>query len=254
MSKTMSATTIDRSGDVSPRRLRAGVAPPRGAGEGAAPTIFADRADAGRRLARALASVAGERPIVFALPRGGAPVAAEIARALGAPLDLMIARKIGAPGNPELAMGALAEGDPPVVIRNEDVIRHFCVSPEAFATAETRAIQEIARRGALWRGGAPALSPQGRVAILVDDGVATGATAAAALRALRARGARQVILAAPVAPPEALAAMAQAADRVVCLETPADFWAVGAHYEDFAQLDDEEVTEILAAARAASVT
>ena len=141
---------------------------------------FADRAEAGRRLAGALSAYAPARPIVFALPRGGAPVAAEIARALGAPLDLTIARKIGAPGNPELAMGAIAEGDPPVVTRNEDVIRAFCVGAAAFAAAQARAAEEIARRGALWRGGAPALSPQGRVAILVDDGIATGATAAAA--------------------------------------------------------------------------
>jgi len=211
--------------------------------------MFADRAEAGRALARALADLAGAAPLVYALPRGGAPVAAEIARALGAPLDLAIARKIGAPGNEELAMGAVAEGDPPVVSRNEAVIRHFRVSDEAFAAARAGAEAEIARRGALWRGTAPALSPAGRVCILVDDGLATGATALAALRALKARGAARVVLAVPVGPPDALAALAREADQLVSLEAPADFYAVGAFYADFRQLDDGEVTAILAAAR-----
>lgn len=211
--------------------------------------MFADRADAGRRLAGALAELAGQTPLVFALPRGGAPVAAEIARALGAPLDLLLARKIGAPGNPELAMGAIVEGEPPIVLRIEEVIAHFRVTPQAFAAAQALALGEIARRGALWRGDAPALSPRGRVCILVDDGLATGATATVALRALKARGAARVILAVPVGPPEAVAALAREADHVACLESPPDFWAVGAHYDDFRQLDDADVTATLAAAR-----
>ncbi len=207
---------------------------------------FADRADAGRRLAYALDSYRGRDPVVLALPRGGLPVAAGIATALAAPLDVVLVRKIGAPGQPELAMGAVVEGEPPTVVRNEDVISAAGVDERAFAAATQRARVEIedARRRLL--GDRPRAAIAGRAAILVDDGVATGATARAALQAIRGRRAKTLTLAVPVAAREALAALQCQVDDLVCLAAPASFDAVGAFYLDFSQVEDAEAIAILA--------
>lgn len=207
---------------------------------------FADRADAGRRLAWALRSYGGRAPVVLALPRGGLPVAAEIAAALSAPLDVVLARKIGAPGQPELAMGALVEGEPPIVARNEDVIRAAGIDERAFAAATQRARAEIEDARRRFIGERPRAAIPGRAAILVDDGVATGATALAALRAIRRRGPRTLTLAVPVASLEASAALRGEVDDLICLFTPARFEAVSAFYADFRQVEDEEAAAVLA--------
>ena len=207
---------------------------------------FVDRADAGRRLAQALRSYRDREPVVLALPRGGLPVAAEIAAALVAPLDVVLVRKIGAPWQPELAMGALVEGEPPTVVRNEAIISAAGIDERAFATAAERARVELedARRRLL--GDRPRATIAGRAAILVDDGVATGATARAALQSIRRRGAKTLTLAVPVASAEALAALKHEVDDLVCLEAPARFEAVGAFYVDFSQVEDAEAVTILA--------
>jgi predicted phosphoribosyltransferase len=207
---------------------------------------FADRADAGRRLAQALRSYCDRDPVVLALPRGGLPVAAEIASALAAPLDVVLVRKIGVPWQPELAMGALVEGDDPIVARNEAVIKAAAIDQRAFAAATERARAELegARRRLI--GDRPREAIADRAAILVDDGVATGATARAALLSIRSRGAKTLTLAVPVASAEALAALRREVDDLVCLEKPARFGAVSAFYVDFLQVEDEEAVAILA--------
>ncbi len=207
---------------------------------------FADRADAGRRLARVLADYCDRDPVVLALPRGGLPVAAEIAAALAAPLDVVLVRKIGVPWQPELAMGALVESDDPIVARNDDVIRAAGIDERAFETARIRALSEL--EGARLRlvGNRPRARIAGCAAILVDDGVATGATARAALQSIRRRGAKTLTLAVPVASAAALAALKREADDLVCLETPTRFGAVSAFYVDFGQVEDEEAVAILA--------
>ncbi len=207
---------------------------------------FADRADAGRRLARALAPYRDRNPVVLALPRGGLPVAAEIAAALAAPLDVVLVRKIGVPWQPELAMGALVDGDDPIVARNEAVIRAAGIDERAFAAARERALAEIENARRRLIGDRPRAAVAGRAAILVDDGVATGATALAALQSIRRRGAKTLTLAVPVASVEALAALKREADDLVCLEAPARFGAVSAFYADFRQVEDEEAAAILA--------
>jgi putative phosphoribosyl transferase len=203
--------------------------------------MFADRRQAGIRLAQTLAGYAAEKPVVYALPRGGVPVAAEVALALRAPLDLIFVRKLGTPGQEELALGAIVDGDPPVRVLNPDVVRGFAVTPaeiDAIAQAE---LEEIARRRAIYGRGHRPIPAAGRTAIVIDDGLATGATARAALQALRRQGAAKVVLAVPVAPRDTLAGMEQEADAVVCLESPAWFPGVGAFYDDFAQVPDAEV-------------
>lgn len=206
---------------------------------------FRDRADAGHRLAEALASHSGEAAVVFALPRGGAPVAAKIAERLHAPLDLVMVRKIGAPYQPELAMGAVADGGAPVVVRNEDVIALAEVSAATFDAVRAREQAEIERRRKLYLGGRARPDTAGKLAIVVDDGVATGATTRAALRAVRALRPSRLILAIPVAPTETLEALRQEADEIVCLEHYRDFGAIGFFYADFRQIDDDEVIAIL---------
>ena len=207
---------------------------------------FADRADAGRRLALALRSYRDRDPVVLALPRGGLPVAAEIASALAAPLDVVLVRKIGVPWQPELAMGALVEGETPIVVRNDEVIRSAGIDEPDFEAARVRALSELedARRrlvGDRLRAVIP-----GRAVILVDDGIATGATALAALQSIRRLGASTLTLAVPVASAEALAALKREVDDLVCLEAPAHFGAVSAFYADFRQVEDEEAAVILA--------
>jgi predicted phosphoribosyltransferase len=207
---------------------------------------FADRADAGRRLARALFEYRGRDPVVLALPRGGVPVAAEIATALAAPLDVVLARKIGVPFQPELAMGALVDGDNPVVVRNEATIRAAGIDDGAFEAARTRALAEAERARRRLVGDRPRVEIAGRAAIVVDDGVATGATALAALKALRLRKPKTLTLAVPVASAEALAALERESDHLVCLEASDRFSAVSMFYADFRQVDDDEVVALLA--------
>jgi putative phosphoribosyl transferase len=207
---------------------------------------FRNRADAGRRLAAALAGYKNEQPVVLALPRGGVPVAAEIAAALHAPLDLVLVRKLGVPFQPELAMGAVVDGSAPIIVRNEDVIRLTGVSEEKVQAVCAEELAEIERRRQQYLGTRARVDPAGRVVIVVDDGIATGATTRAALRALRLRGPKKLILAVPVAPTETLAAMREEADEVVCLEDYADFGAIGFFYSDFRQTSDSEVVAALA--------
>lgn len=207
--------------------------------------MFHDRAAAGRRLAAKLAHYKGQDTVVFALPRGGVPVAEPIAVMLNAPLDLVLARKIGVPRRPELAMGAVADGGSPVVVRNEEVIAIAGVSEAEFDAACQRELKEIERRRRRYLGGRVPCEAEGRVAIVVDDGVATGATTRAALRAVRARRPKTLVLAVPVAPPDALEFLKGEADETICLEVHADFGAIGYFYADFHQVDDDEVIAIL---------
>jgi predicted phosphoribosyltransferase len=222
----------------------------------AASLPFADRRAAGRALAAEIARRAGEDPafgavlrsaLVFALPRGGVPVGREIALLLGAPLDLVLVRKIGVPGNEELAAGAVVNGSAPEIVRNPDVIAQARIGEAEIARRAEAGLAEIARRRAAWLGGRPQPDPAGRAVIVTDDGIATGATALAALRALRRRRPSALILAVPVAPPDALARLAAEADVTVCLAAPADFGSVGRFYLDFGQLSDEDVLADLAA-------
>jgi putative phosphoribosyl transferase len=209
---------------------------------------FADRTEAGRLLAARLLARRPVDAVVYALPRGGVPVAAEVARALGAPLDLVLVRKLGAPGNPELALGAVVDGAEPETVLNEDVAAITGATDAFIAAARTRELREIERRRALYLAGRAPLDPKGRTAIVVDDGLATGATARAALHALRRRGAARLILAVPVAPPPTLAALRPEADEIVSLVEEDIPRGIGAFYADFHQLDDEEVIALLAAA------
>ncbi|HET9902478.1 MAG TPA: phosphoribosyltransferase family protein [Xanthobacteraceae bacterium] len=206
---------------------------------------FSDRADAGRKLAAALARFREQRPIIFALPRGGVVVAAEVAAALQMSLDLVLARKIGVPSQPELAMGAIADGAEPVTVRNEDVIRLCGISEREFQDVADRERAELERRRARYLGTRPAAAVAGRIAILIDDGVATGATTRAALRALRRRNPKRLVLAVPVAPVDTLSRLRREADEIVCLEEREDFGAIGCYYADFRQIADEEVIAVL---------
>ena len=210
---------------------------------------FTDRRDAGERLAKHLLKLKDQHPVVLALPRGGVPIGFEIASALGAPLDLVLVRKIGAPQQMELAVGAIAEGDPPELVTDPQLIRHLEVSAEYLDEARTAAMQEIERRRRAWFGDRPKVDIAGRLVILVDDGIATGATMLAALRATRRRDPARLMLAVPVASHDALLKLRREADEVLCLDTPDDFYAVGQFYDHFPQLRDEEVTALLDAAR-----
>jgi putative phosphoribosyl transferase len=211
------------------------------------PARFADRQAAGRALARDLVGRGYADPVVYALPRGGVPVAAEVARALAAPLDLVLVRKLGAPGQPELAIGAVVDGDPPETVLNEDILRLTGADAAYVAAARARAIAENARRRALYRAGRAPIAAKGRTAILVDDGLATGATARAALLALRRQGASRLVLAAPVCAADTAAALRAEADAVICLHEGGIPHGVGGFYEDFRQLEDADVMALLAA-------
>jgi putative phosphoribosyl transferase len=216
-----------------------------------APTRFRDRRDAGRRLAARLLRYR-ERPraVVLGLPRGGVVPAAEVSEALRLPLDVVISRKIGAPGNPELALGAIAEGGEPYV--NPEVAAMTGASKVYVAREVERQRAEITRRQQLFRGGASLELPARATVILVDDGVATGATVIAAIPALRRHRPERLVLAIPVAPPDTVRALREQVDELVVLAVPALFWAVGAHYEHFEQVSDDEVVAILARRRAAA--
>jgi putative phosphoribosyl transferase len=211
--------------------------------------IFHNRRDAGRQLAAVLRRLRGADPVVLALPRGGVPVAFEIAKALEAPLDVVLVRKIGAPGHEEFALGAVVDGVNPQLVLNAEIVERIPLEPGYFATAAQRQLAEIERRRRLYRGSAAAADIRGRAVILVDDGIATGASVKAALRGVRRNQPRRLVLAVPVAPPEALDALATECDEVVCLSTPEPFYAVGLYYGDFTQTTDAEVIALLAEAR-----
>lgn len=207
--------------------------------------VFADRAEAGLRLASALEHYKRQRPVVLALPRGGVSVAAPVARALGTQLEVLIVRKIGLPGNPELAMGALVDGNPPIVVRNEDLIAVESVSEAAFAAAEERERAEAQRRRQRYVGSRhpPALTD--RTVLLIDDGIATGATMRAAVRAVRAARPARIVVAVPVGAEDTVGEMGKLADDVVCLLVPRSLGAIGSYYRDFGQVTDEQVIEML---------
>jgi putative phosphoribosyl transferase len=206
--------------------------------------VYADRRDAGRRLATRLAGFAGRDVVVAGLPRGGVPVAFEVARALGAPLDVIVVRKVGVPFQPELAMGAIGEDGTEVV--DAVTVRSARVNPEQLAAAERRALAELTRRAAVLRADRPPLLLTGRTVVIVDDGLATGSTARAACRVARARGAGRVVLAVPVAAPDAVRRLLGDADEVVVDQAPEGFHSVGQFYEDFTPTSDELVAALLA--------
>lgn len=205
---------------------------------------FHDRIDAGRRLAARLEHLRDGNPVILGLPRGGVPVAAEVAKALSAPLDVIVVRKLGMPGQPELAMGAIGENG--ARVDNEEVMQF--VSARQVAEVEAAERAELRRRVSAWRDGRAPVEVRGRVAVIVDDGIATGATAAVACRVARQHGVSRVVLAVPVAPPEAVESLKEAADEVVVLSAPHGFSAVGQFYDDFTPTSDDEVNHLLAAA------
>jgi putative phosphoribosyl transferase len=206
--------------------------------------VFADRLDAGRRLAEQLADLAGEDTVVLGLPRGGVPVAAEVARALGAALDVLVVGKIGVPGHEELALAAVA--DDGQIALNPGVMAAVGMTEVDVEVLARRHKAALAHRAEQFRGGARAAPIEGRTAVLVDDGMATGATMRVAVDVVRGREPKTVVVAVPVASPEACAAVGETADRVVCLAAPPHFRAVGTWYDDFSQVPDSTVREILA--------
>ena len=209
---------------------------------------FRDRAEAGRQLAEALGGTAIDNPVVLALPRGGVPVAYEIARFLQAPLDLLFVRKIGAPANKEYGIGAVIDGDPPERVLDADAMRYARASDEYVEEETRRELAVIAERRKLYLAGRQPVPLEGRNVILVDDGVATGNTVLAAIRGLRQMQAAHVVLAVPVAPPETVERLGREVDRVICLSAPERFISVGGHYADFDQVSDDEVIRLLRAA------
>jgi putative phosphoribosyl transferase len=211
--------------------------------------MFINRKEAGRSLAGRLEHLRGEDLVVLGLPRGGVPVAYEVAVALEAPLDVIVVRKLGVPGDPELAMGAIGEGG--VRIVNESVLSMAGVRGEQLRKVEERERKELERRARLFRGEQERVPLAGRVALIVDDGIATGSTVRAAAQVARAQGAARVVVAAPVAPTETRSRLEADADEVVLVETPEPFFAIGQFYVDFTQTADEEVTDILTRAREA---
>jgi putative phosphoribosyl transferase len=213
--------------------------------------MFRDREEAGRALAQVLRKRRYASPVVVALPRGGVPVAAQVARALHAPLDLLLVRKIGAPGNPEFAVGAVAEGTPPIVVV-DDALRASGEDDDFIVHAAAEQLKEIERRRSLYLRGAAREPLAGRTVILVDDGLATGATVRAALQALRRRNPASVVLAVPVGPADTVQALRASVDDLVCLQQPTFFGGVGEHYADFHQVGDAEVIASLDGARRAA--
>lgn len=208
--------------------------------------VYLDRVEAGRELARELSQRDYDRPVVLALPRGGVPVAAEVARVLDAPLDLVLVRKIGLPFQPELALAAVVDGAHPEVVINPEVWRMAGVSEAEFERLKAHEVAEIERRRERYLEGRERVSVTGATAIVVDDGIATGATVRAALRALRRAGPARLVLAVPVAPRETLRELTDEVDEVVCLQTPSPFRAIGFFYRDFSQLSDQDVVDLLA--------
>jgi predicted phosphoribosyltransferase len=212
--------------------------------------IYADRFDAGEKLALELAEYRSQSPLILALPRGGVAVAAPIAQALNAPLDLILVRKIGVPAQPELAMGAVVDGPEPYVVRNEDIVSLAGISEEEFKQICERELAEIERRRRLYLKDRVRAEAKDRVVIVVDDGIATGATTRAALQAIRKQTPRKLVLAVPVAPTSTLEELSGEADEIVCLESHEPFYAISFYYADFHQVTDEEVIETLSRAQA----
>jgi len=216
--------------------------------------IYRDRRDAGQRLARKLVHYKKDEPVVLALPRGGVVVAGEIAEALDAPLDLILVRKIGVPYQPELAMGALVDGRRPHIIRNDDIIAYSGISEEDFDRVCKAELSEIDRRGKLYLADRSRANVTGRVVIVVDDGIATGATTRAALEAIREQRPKWLVLAVPVAPTSTLDELSGLPDEIVCLQSHEPFYAIGLYYDDFRQVSDREVIDILSNARKPEAT
>lgn len=211
---------------------------------------FENRVDAGEQLGRAVAARLRDLPeapdpVVLALPRGGVPVAREVARICGAPLDLLMVRKLGMPGYEELAAGAVVDGDPPEMVVNPEVLMMAGMTEEDLVPIRDRELAEMARRREIYLAGRKPVDVRGRDAIVVDDGIATGATVRAAVKGLRRKSPRRILVAVPVAPPETLVQLGKDVDDLICLEEPRPFSAVGAHYRDFGQVNDREVTECL---------
>ena len=209
---------------------------------------FASRAEAGRLLAERLEKRHFERPVVLALPRGGVPVALEVAQALKAPLDLILVRKIGVPWQPELAVAAVVDGERRELVLNEEVMALTGVHKDEIERLAEKQLAEIERRRAIYLKDRQPVAVAGMTAIVIDDGIATGTTAKAALQALRKRGPKRLVLAVPVAPPDTIEELRPLVDEIVCLEQPLLFYAIGTFYRDFHQVEDAEVVEMLAAA------
>jgi putative phosphoribosyl transferase len=207
--------------------------------------LFRNRTDAGRQLAKALLKYKSRHPVILALPRGGVSVAAEVAVALDAPLDLLLVRKIGLPSQPELAMGAVTDGEEPTIIRNRDVIELSGISADEFDAVCEEERNEIERRRKRYLGDRARSKVKGQVVIIIDDGIATGATTLAAIRAVRRREPRELVLAVPVAPLDTINMLQPEVDAVVCLDTPEDLGAIGYFYRDFRQVSDDEVIAAL---------
>ncbi|WP_207764800.1 phosphoribosyltransferase [Hyphococcus luteus] len=208
--------------------------------------MFTDRREGGMKLADKLLAFADAKPVVYALPRGGLPVAEEAAKRLHAPLDIILVRKLGAPGHEELAIGAIVDGAAPVTILHKDIIAELGVSEAYIEKTKKAALEEIERRRALYMKDRPPVSPKDRTVIIVDDGLATGATMEAAATAMRKAGAAKIVVAVPVAPEEAVRDLAKIADEVIAVATPSPFWSVGGWYQSFPQLTDDDVVETLA--------
>jgi putative phosphoribosyl transferase len=213
-------------------------------------SIFPDRKAAGEQLAESLIEYKDRDPVVLALPRGGVPVALEVAEALNAPLDVILVRKIGAPGQPELAVGAVVDGGSPEIVINEDVKEPLGIEDSYIAEESARQLAEIERRRKLYIGDRSRPEIAGKTAIIVDDGIATGATVRAAVHAVRRRSPERLVLAVPVAPPDTVETLRGEVDDLVCLHAPTFFVAISPYYREFHQLDDEEVVSILGKATA----
>ncbi len=207
--------------------------------------LFADRRQAGQRLAARLLRYKTENPLVLAIPRGGVPVAIEVAKALGAPVDLVLVRKIGVPFQPELAAGAVVDGEHTETVWNHDILEALEVTEDFFKAEVARQIEEIERRRKIYLGGRPRPRIAGCTAIVVDDGIATGATVRAALIGVRRHAPKRLILAVPVAPPDTVESLRKDVDELICLEVPEAFHAIGEFYGDFAQLEDADVVDLL---------